>query len=350
MNGPLISIVLPIYNISRAYLNECVLSLCQQTYRNIEILLINDGSQNDVDAVCREWLNKDDRIIYLPIRHQGVSVARNTGIEYAKGEYIAFVDPDDYAEKEYIEKLYEVIIQDHSDISMSACIVNYPDKKVSNPFLPYEHIVLQKERKNEVLYQLFGKKICRYYPPEIAAGVPWCKLFKTSFIKDNHLTYVPGLRRMQDNIFCLYAFEKAEKISYIQDSSYHYRMDYSSASHGYRPTIIRDFESYYEEAERFLDLHHKEKILYDALKMKELTSFNSYFSFCYFHPDCPNDYLTSRKEVMELLDREPYASSLKSIDRSVLNRSESLFVFLLKHRCIYIAKTLVKIRNRIKMK
>lgn len=346
----MISVVLPIYNIHKEHLEQCVFSLCRQIYSNIEILLINDGSKEYIENACLELKNTDQRIRYIPIEHSGVSVARNTGIKNARGEYIAFIDPDDWTDPDYLSIIYQTITEDDSDIAMTGCTVNYPNKEIINPFLMEDHAILKGTEKNRILYQLFGKKICDYYPPEIASGVPWGKIFKTSFIKNNDLSYIPGMKRMQDNVFCLYAFEKAASISYIQSSSYHYRMEYSSASHGYRPSIIDDFELYYVEARKFLDAYNKECLLYDALKMKEVTSFNSYFSFYFFHEKNQIPYFQARNEIIQLIESEPYRSALSSINYSLLTKTEALFVFLLKHKMIYILKILVKIRNTYKIK
>jgi len=343
-----ISVILPIYNIEAEHLRECVFSLLNQTFtEEYELILVNDGSDDYIDQTCRELEKTDKRIIYIPIAHAGVSVARNTGMENANGEYIAFVDPDDWVESDYLEVLYKNIAETNADIAVTGCYVNYPSKAVVNDFLP-ESQILTGKGKDKLLYQLLGKKICEYYPPEISAGVPWCKLFKASFLKEKNLRYVPGMIRMQDNIFCLYSIEEAGKISYVKANPYHYRMNYASASHGYNTGIISSFEKYYSETHKFLDRYKKEHLLFAALQMKELTSFNSYFSYYFFHEKSTLSYSQAKVEIKSLLDKEPYSSALKSVDYQLLNKQESLFVFLLKHKQIALLRMLVMARNKLK--
>src|SRR3712207_5846535 len=108
-------------------------------------------------------------------------------------------------------------------------------------------------------------------------------MYRKSMIENFSLEFIPKLRRMQDNVFNQYAFEYADKISYITDNLYYYRKDVNSASNKYSEKIIENFENYFDESFKYLKKFNKEKILYTALYMKELTSFNSYFSRYFFN-------------------------------------------------------------------
>ena len=113
-----VSIIVPVYN-SEKYLPDCVESLVNQSYKNIEILLVNDGSTDGSLMLCQKYQNKDHRIVVINSRHGGVSVARNLGIIKATGEYLAFVDSDDMVSENYIERLVEPVLK-HS-IFLSLC-------------------------------------------------------------------------------------------------------------------------------------------------------------------------------------------------------------------------------------
>ena len=101
----LISIIVPIYNVEK-YLRQCLDSIMNQTYQNFECLLINDGSPDNSANICREYVDKDSRFKYFEKENGGVSSARNLGIEYSKGEYITFIDSDDWVDSDYLELLY----------------------------------------------------------------------------------------------------------------------------------------------------------------------------------------------------------------------------------------------------
>ena len=105
MKNKLVSIVVPIYNVEK-YLKRCVNSLLNQTYKNIEIILVDDGSTDSSGAICDQYKPKDNRIVVVHKSNGGLSDARNTGIDMARGEYIAFVDSDDYIHEDYIYNMY----------------------------------------------------------------------------------------------------------------------------------------------------------------------------------------------------------------------------------------------------
>jgi glycosyltransferase involved in cell wall biosynthesis len=350
----LVSLILPIYNINEEYLEKCVKSIMSQTYKNIEIILVDDGSKNNSLKVCNNLASEDSRIVVYHQENSGVSIARNKGIEISRGEYICFIDPDDWIVENYVEKLLDSIVNTKADFAICNCIVHYSSYDVSNDFLNYKvnnknMCCLSLENKNDLLYQLIGKKICNYYPPEVAAGVPWGKIFDKRFIEKYKLRFVPKMARMQDNIFCLYAIEYAEKICYLNERLYFYRKEIGSICYKYSPKIVEYFQKYFIETLIFLNTFNKEKKLYKSLYMKELTSFNSYLSQYYFNKSNQKKYKIIKQELNSLLKKDIYAEAIKNIDYSLLNFQEKIFVFLLKKRLYILLFILIKIRNIKKM-
>ncbi len=117
MSAPLISVIVPVYNVER-YLNKCIDSIVSQTYKNLEIILVDDGSSDNCPAICDEWAEKDSRIKVIHKENGGVSSARNTGIELAAGEYLGFVDSDDYIDSDMYTVLYHQIKLTAADLSV----------------------------------------------------------------------------------------------------------------------------------------------------------------------------------------------------------------------------------------
>ena len=122
----LISVIIPVYNVSK-YLNKCLESICSQTYNNLEIITINDGSTDDSLSILKEWKKKDKRIIVVDKKNGGLSSARNAGIEKATGKYIMFIDSDDFADKKLVESLYKNIIKYNKKISICNRYYYYED-------------------------------------------------------------------------------------------------------------------------------------------------------------------------------------------------------------------------------
>lgn len=119
MDEPLISVIVPIYNVEK-YLNRCIESIVNQTYKTLEIILVDDGSPDNCPQICDEWKEKDNRIKVIHKKNGGLSDARNAGLDIAQGEYIAFVDSDDWIDKEWIEILFKELIKNNCDVSISS--------------------------------------------------------------------------------------------------------------------------------------------------------------------------------------------------------------------------------------
>ena len=115
----LISIVIPIYNAEK-YLEECLNSIKSQTYKNFEVIMVNDGSKDDSETICMNFLRSDSRFRYLKKANGGVSSARNLGLDNVKGDYITFIDADDWVDENYLDLLITTVKKNHSDIVVSS--------------------------------------------------------------------------------------------------------------------------------------------------------------------------------------------------------------------------------------
>lgn len=120
MKNPLISVIIPIYNVSQ-YLNRCLKSVADQTYKNLEIILVNDGSTDNSMGIIKKWARKDCRIKVINQKNKGLSGARNTGIKFAKGDYLTFIDADDYVTNDYVSYLYGLLKQNNFKSNLAIC-------------------------------------------------------------------------------------------------------------------------------------------------------------------------------------------------------------------------------------
>lgn len=124
-----ISVIIPVYNAEKT-LKKCLDSILNQSLKEIEIILINDGSKDKSDGICQNYVKKDTRILYINKSNEGCSITRNLGIDIAKGKYITFVDSDDYLEKEMYKSMYNIAKKDNSDIVV--CGFNILDEKYNH--------------------------------------------------------------------------------------------------------------------------------------------------------------------------------------------------------------------------
>ena len=210
-SDPKISVIVPVYNVEK-YLNKCVESIVNQTYKNLEIILIDDGSPDNCPKICDDWAEKDKRIKVLHIENNGVANARNQGLSIVTGDYVGFVDSDDFVESDMFEILLKNLLDSDSDISVCGYQINDEDKIKSNT-RNVSHIDAMK---------MIAMGDYKY-------GVLWNKLYNFEIIKDIKMPYFACC---EDLVFNYYAFKNTNKIVECEDKLYHYMQNDESTVHG----------------------------------------------------------------------------------------------------------------------
>lgn len=203
----LISIIVPVYKVEK-YLDRCVESIVSQTYTDLEIILVDDGSPDNCPAVCDAWAEKDSRIRVIHKSNGGLSDARNTGMAVATGGYISFIDSDDWIAPQFYEKLLEAIKRDRSDIAACSVEMIWEDGSPSRMLTGEFNCVLERhEAQAELLAEAKLKQPV------------WYKLYRTSIIKD--VPFTTG--KYHEDVFWSYqAIGVAEKVSVIDYVGYFY--------------------------------------------------------------------------------------------------------------------------------
>lgn len=213
--APQISVIIPIYNVEK-YLRRCLDSVCSQTFKNIEIICVNDGSPDSCDKILKEYAEKDKRFVVISKKNAGVSAARNDGIKKAKGKYIHFLDADDYIDADYYQKMFDATLEKSPDMVCSGFVTNTKyaiDLKYSRNFI--ETDLKRKLRKTYVFTD----------------GYVWRYLFKRKFILDKGLNFDTHLVSQEDAIFVLNAIVMSNMVSFVCDTFYHYMFNATSALH-----------------------------------------------------------------------------------------------------------------------
>jgi len=197
-----VSVIVPVYNMEK-YLSKCLDSLVNQTFEDIEIILINDGSTDNSENIIKEYLERySKKIVYIKKENEGQGVARNLGIDKARGEYITFVDSDDYVDVTMIEKLYSSIIKEKADISVSRGLIEVR----SDNLLINDFIFNNEESVKRYILNNFG---------------PVAKLIKKDIIINNQL-YFPSLRAYEDIAVVPLWGLFANGISFVEEPLYYY--------------------------------------------------------------------------------------------------------------------------------
>ncbi len=222
-----ISVIIPVYNVEN-YLAKCLDSVINQTYQDLEIICINDGSTDNSPKILDEYLKKDKRIKLINQENQGLSGARNTGLKNAKGEYISFIDSDDWIDQNYFEKLFDAITKTNSDIALSSIL--RVRKNLSTYRVKYE---------KEEVFQDFIEKIKIINIPKCC--YVWNKLYKRDLIINE---FFPVKRYYEDVFWTPYIIKKSEKIVTVPDINYYYRAN--------KKSIVKQKQSQKKQSDSYL--------------------------------------------------------------------------------------------------
>lgn len=217
-NDKLISVIVPVYNVA-PYLTECLKSICAQTYRELEIILIDDGSTDESGDICEEWSRKDNRIRVFHQQNAGVSSARNAGLEVCTGDLISFVDSDDWLDLEMIEKLVGCLDENQADAAMCG-FVDYPH---GAPVEKGVFSVAPCDFKG-VIYQMMRRN--GYFTS------PWAKLFRRELIfRDGQFTrFDQDLAFGEDEVWLLEVLRNCELTAFLPQPLYYWRPREESVS------------------------------------------------------------------------------------------------------------------------
>lgn len=223
---PLISVIIPVYNVER-YLAQCLDSVIRQTYENLEIICVNDGTRDSSRKILGHYAEKDCRIVVIDQENQGLSGARNTGLLYTHGKYVMFVDSDDWIELETCEKAVRAAEKHHADLVMWSYAREYDQKSKEKYMFWEDETVFEKAQVQSQLHRrlcgLLGEEL-RHPDYANAIETAWGKLYLTERIVDNHVEFVDTKEiGTEDALFNLYALGYIERAVYLRRCYNHYR-------------------------------------------------------------------------------------------------------------------------------
>ena len=223
---PLISIIVPVYNVEQ-YLAQCLDSIVNQTYSNIEVICVNDGSLDSSAEILRHYARIDNRIKIIDQENQGLSGARNTGLKYAKGKYLMFIDSDDWIDLETCEAVVNSAEHYNADLVLWSYIREFENKSIEKLMFWDDQTVFEKEAvKTQLHRRLCGLLGSELAYPEYANAIEtaWGKLYLTKKILDNNVLFVDTKEiGTEDALFNLYVVGHIDRAVYLRKCFNHYR-------------------------------------------------------------------------------------------------------------------------------
>ncbi|MDU1891681.1 MAG: glycosyltransferase [Dysgonomonas sp.] len=242
----MISIIVPVYN-AEHYLNKCLDSLLGQTFHDIEIICINDGSQDKSASILAEYANKDKRLKIITQENKGIAAARNQGLEEAQGEWIMFVDSDDWINISTCDKAIGLTKEHNADVILWAYTREYPNGKNAPRFLMNDDKLFNKENIQSLHQQIVGPIDTELQDPTLlhSWGTVWGKLYSRDVILDTRFTDTKVIGSAEDVLFNIEVFTRVRKAFYINDTFYHYRKDEKSFTGGYNKNLNERWTNLY---------------------------------------------------------------------------------------------------------
>lgn len=275
MSKNLVSIIVPVYNVEK-YIQRCIDSLSNQTYKNLEIILVNDGSTDDSIEICESAALKDQRIKVIHQQNSGSSVARNTGLDHATGKFIAFVDSDDHIQKETIAEMLQLLLENNLDVV---------EFERDNPNAPSS---FDNEFKIETQEEAFIRTI------KNSSFQVWKRLYKASLISG--MRFIPKIIH-QDVFFVIDLLNRVDKIGHFNKPLYNYNRENHS--------VIR---SKYTLTKTNAGIRATEYILEQTKKTKKIDKLKKAYVVSYytghFFSLCRNKELDKEKKLRKYLRRQ----------------------------------------------
>lgn len=345
----LISIIVPVYN-TENYLEKCLYSLVNQTYKNIEIIIIDDGSPDNSMNIIQKFVLADNRVKVISQKNQGLSGARNTGMNNANGDYIMFIDSDDWIKIDTCEKAINASEKYNADVVFWSYIKEFSDLQKDNYLFDKTEIIWSEKNINQLSRRMVGLVGDELANPQSIDNLvtAWGKLYKKSVIGDVRFTDTKIIGT-EDALFNIEVFLGINSAVYIPDLLCHYRKDNeSSLTHNYKKKLVSRWKEMYSRIKFLLDRNDMSREYYDALKNR--ICFGLIGLGINLAEDKKMSFKEKKKEIYNILSMKHYQIALKDLDFSYLPIQWKVFFKLAKNNNALLLLWLLEIMDYLRKK
>ena len=343
MNDCLVTVILPIYNVD-AYLDRCIQSVVYQTYTNLEIILVDDGSTDRCAAICDAWCEKDARIRVIHKKNAGLGMARNTGIDNASGKYILFVDSDDYIELNTVEMCVCAAEKESADL------VSFGLKQIGE-----NGTILNDVVPCPVKSSYEGEDVQEKLLPDVIGTDPetgktinvWLSacvhLFRTSVITDNHWYFVSEREIISEDTYSLLRlFKILNKVVILGKSFYCYCQNNTSLTHTFRPDRIDQINRLYVECIRVCDEMGYNDSVKKRLEQPYLSNLIAALKMIYSEP---MSTASRKKYLSEALNDQMMHSILDTLDLRQETINRRILIKTIRYRMYWLSRFLISLKT-----
>ncbi len=333
-----VSIVVPVYNVEK-YIGELIESIQKQSYENLEIILVDDGSPDRSGEICDQYASKDDRIKVIHKKNGGVGAARNDGLALATGEWIVFCDSDDWLETDAIKQLVDEGDRTQADVVFGDVNLVYGDRVEKAVFYREPFVTSDRAVIDKLIEADFCKTYC-FDPPEggpaFGYGGPWNKIVRRRLLEENNIKFDVRVKGIFDDLlYTAYIFAASKKVSYIHAVIYNYRQIMTSITRTYKSNLLEINNSIFQSWREFLEKYDESDSFlkpYYANVVRRLTTLLGLYYFNKKNPMKLNDQL---KELKHLIQTEPYVSAINADSVKLNNRFDRLVVKAARKKAVF---------------
>lgn len=328
-----ISVIVPIYNVEK-YIGQMIDSLQRQTLKEIEIILVDDGSLDKSGEICDQYAKDDNRINVIHKKNGGVSAARNDGLAVAKGEYVIFCDSDDWLPKDAFEKMYNEATRQKADIVIGDVYLseNGNDRLVhfyEKPFVTSDEDFIRQLIQTDI-YKTYCP--CPYNgKPAFGYGGPWNKLVKRELLIQSKIEFDLRVKGIFDDIlYTAHILASAKNVAYIQSPVYYYRIIGSSITHSYKPNVLEINNAIFNSWKEFMREYGNDGIYQEPYYAVVIRRFVETLPV-YFLSEKNQKPLGERmKEMKIVINSSEYQEAIRSVNASKLTSFQRLVYLLMK--------------------
>lgn len=345
----LISIIVPVYN-TENYLEKCLYSLVNQTYKNIEIIIVDDGSPDNSMNIIQKFVLADNRVKVISQKNQGLSGARNNGMNNTNGDYIMFIDSDDWIEIDTCEKAINASEKYNADVVFWSYIKEFSNSQKDNYLFDKTEIIWSEKNINQLSRRMVGLVGDELANPQSIDNLvtAWGKLYKKSVIGDVRFTDTKIIGT-EDALFNIEVFLGINSAVYIPDLLSHYRKDNeSSLTHNYKKKLVSRWREMYSRIKFLLDRNDMSREYYDALKNR--ICFGLIGLGINLAEDKKMSFKEKKKEIYNILSMKHYQIALKDLDFSYLPIQWKVFFKLAKNNNALLLLWLLEIMDYLRKK
>ena len=295
MKEELLSVVFPVYN-AQDYLSKSVGAVLSQTYQNLEVILVDDGSKDNSGKICDDFASRDSRVKVFHKPNGGHSSAVNYGLVRMTGKYVMICDTDDFYEPDACGTAIQRI-QNEPDCDAVIFAIYRPDKQPVED--PAAHVSFEKRKIDTAL--LSGQTY-DYCDIGFHIESTWAKIIRADIIREHHIRMPEHLFLDEDAVFCLHLFEHCRKVAFDSHHIYHYEIRYDSFCHMYSDVAVRMLPLILEEQERYIEKYHPHDREYIAANDNAVFAwFNEAEEHYFFNENNKKTFIGTYKEYKNLL-------------------------------------------------